>query len=262
ILGAVSAVAQLSTATITGLVQDTSNAVVPGATVTVTQTATNFTTRAVSGDNGVFSIPSLPVGPYTLSVAAKSFAPYEQTGIVLTVGQVANIQVTLKVGSIGEKITVTANTNAVESTESTIQNTVEERVVTDLPLNGRNPASLLNTVAGVTDATLNIDPTTTTANLSAIKAPDASLPSASAPTTHGVRAGGTYFSLDGADNVDPYVVIGGPFPNPDPTQEFRVVTGSYGARYVSAPGGAVNIITKSGTNQVHGSLFEFIRNGF
>ena len=262
ILGAVSAVAQLSTATITGVVQDTSNAVVPGATVTVTQAETNFTTHAVSGNNGVFSIPSLPVGPYSLSVAEQGFAPYEQTGIVLTVGQVANIQVTLKVGTAAEKITVTANANAVESTESTIQNTVEERVVTDLPLNGRNPASLLNTVAGVTDATLNIDPTTTTANLSAIKAPDASLPSASAPTTHGVRAGGTYFSLDGADNVDPYVVIGGPFPNPDATQEFSVVTGSYGARYVSAPGGAVNIITKSGTNQVHGSLFEFIRNGF
>jgi hypothetical protein len=147
VLGAASAVAQVSTAAMTGVVQDTSNAVVPGATVTVTQTATNFTTHAVSGNNGVFSIPSLPVGPYTLSVAAHSFAPYEQTGIVLTVGQVANIQVTLKVGGVGEKITVTANAATVEPTESTIQNVVEETVITDLPLNGRNPASLVDTTA-------------------------------------------------------------------------------------------------------------------
>ena len=84
----------------------------------------------------------------------------------------------------------------------------------------------------------------------------------SAPTANGVRPGGTYFSLDGADNVDPFAVVGGPFPNPDATQEFSVVTGSYGARYVSAPGGAVNIVTKSGTNQIHGSAFEFVRNGF
>ena len=80
--------------------------------------------------------------------------------------------------------------------------------------------------------------------------------------THGVRSGGTYFSLDGASNVDPSSVISGPFPDPDATQEFSVVTGTYGSRYVSAPGGAVNIITKSGTNQVHGDLFEFIRNGY
>ena len=260
ILGAVSAVAQLSTATITGVVQDTSNAVVPGATVTVTQTATNFTTRAVSGDNGVFSIPSLPVGPYTLSVAAKSFAPYEQTGIVLTVGQVANIQVTLKVGSIGEKITVTANTNAVESTESTIQNTVEERVVTDLPLNGRNPASLVDTTAGVSNPNQNAGQGQL-ASLNQV-VPAGSNPGSITISTHGVRSGGTYYSLDGASNVDPSPVIGGPFPDPDATQEFSVVTGTYGARYISAPGGAVNIVTKSGTNAIHGSLFEFIRNGY
>jgi Carboxypeptidase regulatory-like domain len=260
VFGAVSAVAQLSTATITGVVQDTSNAVVPGATVTVTQTATNFTTQAVSGNNGVFSIPSLPVGPYTLTVAAQSFAPYEQTGIVLTVGQVADIQVTLKVGTFAEKITVDANASAVESTESTIQNIVEERVVLDLPLNGRNPASLVDTTAGVSNPNQNAGQGQL-ASLNQV-VPAGSNPGSITISTHGVRSGGTYYSLDGASNVDPGPVISGPFPDPDATQEFSVVTGAYGSRYVSAPGGAVNIVTRAGTNAIHGSLFEFIRNGY
>ena len=115
------------------------------------------------------------------------------------------------------------------------------------------------TAAGITDATIN--PVGTNPN-STVAASGSVLSDESAPTTNGVRPGGTYFSLDGAGNVDPYSVIGGPFPNPDATQEFSVVSGSYGARYVSAPGGAVNIVTKSGTNQIHGSAFEYLRNGF
>jgi len=94
-----------------------------------------------------------------------------------------------------------------------------------------------------------------------VRTATANLPSQSAPTINGVRPGGTYFSLDGAGNTDPFNVIGGPFPNPDATQEFGVVTGTYGARYVSAPGGAVNVISRSGGNQFHGTVFEFIRNG-
>jgi len=254
------AVAQVATATINGTVVDTTGAVVPGAAIAVTQIDTNYTVKTVSGKTGEYLLPNLPIGPYKLQVKTKGFAQYEQTGLVLTVGQVATVQIALQVGSEAEQVVVTAEAPAVEATESTIQNVVEEKVVSDLPLNGRNPAALVNTVAGVTDATMNI--TSATSNISAVKAGDSGMPSASAPTTHGVRPGGTYFSLDGAGNVDPYVVVGAPFPNPDATQEFSVVTGSYGARYVSAPGGAINVVTKSGTNQFHGSVFEFIRNGY
>jgi hypothetical protein len=252
--------AQVSTAAINGVVQDTSGAVVPGASITATQTETNYTLRTQSTDTGAFTLSLLPVGPYKILVEKKGFEKYQQTGILLTVGQTAVLQIGLQVGAESESVTVTAEAPAVESTQSTIQSTVEEKVVTDLPLNGRNPATLMNTVPGVTDATENI--TGATANISPVKEADATLSSQSAPTTNGVRPGGTYFSLDGAGNVDPWGVIGGPFPNPDATQEFEVVTGSYGARYVSAPGGAVNIITKSGTNKIHGSVFEFVRNGF
>jgi len=176
---------------------------------------------------------------------------------VLTVGQVATIPVPLNVGAQTQNVVVTAEAPAVESTNSTIQSVVEENVVSNLPLNGRNPAALMYTAAGITDATL--DPKGTNPNSTVASG---ALPDESAPTTNGVRPGGTYFSLDGAGNVDPFTVIGGPFPNPDATQEFSVVSGSYGSRYVSAPGGAVNIVTKSGTNQIHGSVFEYIRNGY
>lgn len=211
----------------------------------------------MSGPDGSFRISSIPVGPYVVRVNKDGFASYEQKGIVLTVGQVATIQVSMTVGAQTQDVVVSAEAPAVESTNSTIQSVVDENVVSNLPLNGRNPAALMYTAPGITDATLN--PQGTNANSTVA---GGALSDESAPTTNGVRPGGTYFSLDGAGNIDPFNVIGGPFPNPDATQEFSVVSGSYGSRYVSAPGGAVNIVTKSGTNQIHGSVFEFLRNGF
>jgi hypothetical protein len=251
--------AQVSTASMNGTVQDNTGALIPGAKISAVQTETNFKAETVSGPTGAFRISSIPVGPYVIRVTKDGFESYKQEGIVLTVGQVATLQISLTVGTANQSVVVTAEAPAVESTESTIQNVVEEKVVSELPLNGRNPAALMYTAAGVTDATIN----GTGTNANTTVAPGGSvLSDESAPTTNGIRPGGTYFSLDGAGNVDPFTVIGGPFPNPDATQEFSVVTGSYGARYVSAPGGAVNIVTKSGTNQIHGSAFEFVRNGF
>lgn len=250
--------AQVSTAALNGTIHDNTGALVPRAKIVAIQTRTNFTTETTTGPDGSFRVSSIPVGPYVIRVSKEGFAQYEQSGIVLTVGQEATLEITLAVGSVSQNIVVTAEASPVESTDSTIQNVVEDQAVINLPLNGRNPAALMNTVPGVTDAALN--PQSTTPN-STVKT-GMNLDDESAPTTNGVRPGGTYFSLDGAGNVDPFNVIGGPFPNPDATQEFAVVTGSYGARYVSAPGGAVNVITKSGGNEFHGSVFEFVRNGY
>lgn len=250
--------AQVSTASLNGTVQDSTGAFVPGAKVSLIQTDTNFTAETTSGTDGAFRVPSIPIGPYTIRAAKEGFSRFEQGGVTLTVGQVATLQIVLNVGATSESVVVTAEVPQVESTTSTIQNVVEGSAVSNIPLNGRNPASLMNIVPGVVDAASS--PGAVTAN-STVKPGGSVLDAQSAPTTNGVRPGGTYFSLDGAGNVDPWNVIGGPFPNPDATQEFGVVTGSYGARYVSAPGGAVNIVTKSGTNQFHGSVFEFLRNG-
>jgi len=254
------AIAQVSTAQLTGTVTDPSGAAVPNAQIKATQTETKLVGRAVTDQQGVFTIPALPVGPYALDVSAQGFGPYNQTGIVLTVGQVANLQIQLHVGNVVESVTVTGAAPAIEATESSIRNTIEETAVVDLPLNGRNPASLVNTTAGVENPAQNVG----TGQLSTINqiVPAGTNPGSIATATNGVRSGGMYFSLDGASNVDPSAVIGGPFPDPDATQEFEVVTSGYGARYISAPGGAVNIITRSGTNNIHGTLFEFLRNGY
>jgi hypothetical protein len=240
-------------------VHDQTGALVPGAQVDAIHRATGVVTSAITNDQGIFALPPLAVGSYTVEVKASGFSDYRQTSLVLTVGQSINLSIALKVGTSDQVVTVTADAVAVDSTSPTEQSTVEEKVIEELPLNGRNPAALTYTVAGVTDSTLNLSSANTG---NQVKASDAAPPSESAPSVHGSRPGGTYFSLDGASNTDPFTVIGGPFPNPDATGEFSVVTGTYGAQYVSAPGGAINIVTKSGTNDIHGTVFEFIRNGY
>ena len=253
--------AQVSTATITGIVQDSAGALVPGAQVVVTQTQTNGTAQAVTDSSGVFSLPALPVGPYSMSVTAAGFATYARTNIVLTVGQVANFEVQLSVGATSETVTVKTGAPLINQTDPTLENTVDEQTVTSLPLNGRNPATLVFNAGGVANTGENTG-TGQLASTNQITPPGVTIPGSIAPAVNGIRAGGTYFSLDGATNVDPLGVIGGPFPDPDATQEFQVVTGTYGSRYVSAPGGAVNIVTRAGSNQFHGTVFEFIRNGY
>jgi hypothetical protein len=260
-LAAAAAHAQVSTATVTGVVQDGVGAVVPGATVVLTQTQTNAKAQTVSNDRGAFSLPALAVGPYSMTVTYSGFSKYERTNIVLTVGQVANFEVALAVGASTETVTITAGTPLVEHTEATLQDTVDQETVVSLPLNGRNPADLVFTAGGVANTGENTG-TGQLASTNQITPPGVTIPGSIAPAVNGVRAGGTYFSLDGAVNVDPLSVIGAPFPDPDATQEFQVVTGTYGARYVSAPGGAINIVTRAGSNKFHGTVFEFIRNGY
>lgn len=249
--------AQVSTASIVGTVVDQTGAVVSGATVTATQVQTLISRTVSSDKDGLFSIPLLPLGPYSLKVSATGFADFQQTGIVLTVGEAANIPVALRAGNVNQKVTVSANATMLDTTTSETVQLINQATIEAVPLNGRNPASLLFFTGGVNNAVLNTAGSTS----SAILQGSLTYPSETAATIHGVRSGGVYYSLDGANNVDPYQVTAGPFPNPDMTNEFNVVTGNYGARYVSAPAGAVNIVTKSGTNEIHGNVFEFIRNG-
>jgi hypothetical protein len=249
--------AQVSTASIVGTIVDSSGAAVSGATVTATQVDMQLSRTATSGSEGAFTIPLLPLGPYSVKVAASGFEVFQQTGIVLTVGQVANIPITLRPGNVSQTVTVAADATMLNTTGSDTVQLIGQEPVEALPLNGRNPATLLYLIGGVSNPMLNGGG----GGASALLQTGLVYPSESTAAIHGVRSGGVYFSLDGANNVDPYQVTGGPFPNPDMTSEINVVTGNYGARYISAPAGAVNIVTKSGTNQIHGNVFEFVRNG-
>jgi Carboxypeptidase regulatory-like domain len=252
------AVAQVSTASISGTITDTTGAAVSGATIIATQVDTQLTRTVISEASGAYSFPLLPLGSYTIKVSAAGFAPFQQTGIVLTVGEEAGVPVALSVGNINQTVTVNSDATMLNTTSSQTATLISQHQVEGLPLDGRNPASLVFLAGGVSNPILNI-PISNTGN--PILQNSLVYPTEIAATVHGVRGGGVYFSLDGANNVDPYQVSGGPFPNPDATEEFSVVSGNYGSRYVSAPGGAVNIVTKSGTNQIHGNVFEFIRNG-
>jgi len=249
---------QVSTASIQGTVVDSTGAAVGGATITATQLDTQIARTTTSEASGAYIFPLLPVGSYSVKVSAAGFAPFEQTGIVLTVDEAASVPVALRVGNISETVTVNSDATMLNTTSSQTATLISQHQVEGLPLDGRNPATLVFLAGGVSNPVLNI-PLSNTGN--AILQNSLVYPTEIAATVHGVRGGGVYFSLDGASNVDPYQVTGGPFPNPDATEEFSVVSGNYGSRYVSAPGGAVNIVTKSGTNQIHGDVFEFIRNG-
>ena len=253
-----------ATASLAGKVADPSGAVVPAASVVATQTNTGISRSMQSSADGTFTFPLLPIGPYRVEVKKTGFAAYQQTGIVLTVNQAAQLSIVLKPGRVEQNITVHENATPVETTTGTLSQLIDQQQVIDLPLNGRNPAELVLLAPGVSNILLN--------SAVAMAVPlQFSYPvgvggasqsqGALAPVVNGLRPGGVYYSLDGANNLDAYAVTGGPFPNPDAVQEFRILTSGYGAEYLSSPGGVVNVVTKSGTNDLHGVAFEFLRNG-
>ena len=151
-----SARAQVRTASIAGTVQDVSGAAIKGAQVKATQTDTQISQTVTSGEDGSFTIPLLPVGSYALDVQYTGFAPYKQTGIVLTVGQVASVNVSLKPGSVSQTVEVTANAQIVETTQSNSSTLVDTTQVEGLPLNGRNPATLVFLTGGASNPIQNI----------------------------------------------------------------------------------------------------------
>ena len=258
---------QVSTASVAGTVRDSSGGVIPGAQIVITQTDTGFSQSAKSAGDGSFAFPVLPVGPYRLEVKKEGFESYEQTGIVLTVSQAAQLSVSLHPGAVRQSVVVKAAAPQVNTTTGDLSGLVDSRQVVDLPLNGRDPVQLVLLAAGVANPAMQTANGSMAFGVASMSTYPVGIGAAAEqqgailPVVGGVRSGAVYFSLDGATNENPFVVSGGPFPNPDATQEFRVMTNGYGAEYVSAPGGAVNVVTKSGTNEFHGDLFEFLRNG-
>lgn len=186
---------------------------IAGAQVRAIQTDTGIAHTTISGADGSFTIPSTPVGSSSMDVEFTGFAPYTQTGIVLTVGQVATINVSLEPGSTSQTVTVEANAQIAETTESSSSSLVNQQQVVGLPLNGRNPATLVFLAGGASNPVQNIPQSNTG---SPLLQNSLVCPSEVAPTLHGERGGGVYFSLDSANNVDTYEVTRGPFPNPMP----------------------------------------------
>ena len=239
----------VAVAEVQGQVSDVSGAVVPGAQIRMTQIATQYVRNTTAGVDGSYSFPNLPVGPYTLEVTADGFKTHVQSGIVLQVGSGVQVNITLQVGSVAENVKVTASANMVETRTNSVAQVIDERRISELPLNGRQVTDLI-VISGAATPTPN-------ANMISSK----NYPSSTTMSVAGGQGNGTNYLLDGGDNTSNFTNVNMPFPFPDALQEFGVETSSLPARNGLHPGGVVNVVTKSGANQMHGDLFEFLRNG-
>ena len=233
-----------------GTVTDPTGGAVTSAKVTVTETGTGFTRTTVTSAEGFYTFPSLRPAEYSLSVEAPGFRTFNQSGIVLAADQKATVNVKLDLGATSETVSVVAESIQVDTSTSTMKQVVDEKRIVELPLNGRNAATLTLLVPGAVTAP----------SAGADQGQTKTFPGAVTISTNGSRNSQISYRLDGGNNVDEYTNVNAPFPFPDAVQEFSVQTSNYSAEYGQNAGGVVNIITKSGTNQLHGDAFGFLRN--
>ena len=237
--------------TIVGTVTDPSGALVASAKVTAVESATGASREAITNADGQFVMPGLRPTTYTLTVEAAGFNKYTQSGIALTADQSQTVNIALTVGQSSQTVTVEATAQQADTYTSTLKEVVDSQRMVDLPLNGRNAANLTTLVPGAVLAP----------NGGADQGQTKTFPGAVEITTNGARQNMVAYNLDGADNVDRYTNVNNPFPFPDALQEFSVQTANYSSEYGGNAGAVVNVITKSGTNAIHGDFFGFIRNG-
>lgn len=233
-----------------GSVTDPSGAAVPAAKVTVTEEGTGLSRFTMTGQEGYYVIPSLRPAVYNLAVESSGFRNYSQTGVTLGADQTATVNVILQLGATTDTITVSAQSSQVDTATATMRQVVDDRRIIELPLNGRNAATLTLLVAGATS----------TPNTGMDQGQTKTFPGAVTIATNGSRANQMSYRLDGGNNTDEYTNVNAPFPFPDALQEFSVQTSNYSAEYGQNAGGVINIITKSGANEVHGDAFGFLRN--
>lgn len=246
-----------SVSQISGTVRDASGLAVPGAQVTATQTDQGLTRTAISSGEGTYVLPSLPVGPYRLEVKKEGFSTFVQSGIVLQVDSAPSIDPVLKVGSIAEQVQVEAAAAMVETQSTGVGQVVNQQQVVDLPLNGRAVTQLI-TLAGASNtvqAAYGAAPSS--GNLVSSK----NYPNEALVSVAGGALNGLTYLMDGGTHNDPFNNLNLPLPFPDAVQEFKVETSALPAQYGQHSAGAVNVVTKSGSNEFHGDAFEFLRNG-
>jgi len=261
ILGATACVARADDGgKIQGTVKDQTRAVVPNAQVHLTSDATHQAESAAADAVGFYSFPVVPIGTYTIKVTATGFKPLQKTGVVVTIRSSLIEDMTLQIGGEAETVEVSATGMQVETAETELGETLESERITAVPLNGRSYTDLLSTQSGVT-------PISTSAAQSGSSG--GSFASAIAPSggldpgqfsIGGQRESANGFVLNGADVVEAIASAAAVVPNLDSIAEYRILTTNSDAEFGNYSGGLVNVVTKSGTNKLHGSAFEFLRN--
>lgn len=244
--------AQYTNATLGGTVTDPSGGAVNDAKVVIQNQNVGLTKTGSTLADGSFLFPALPIGSYKIVVEKPGFSTYVQSGIELAVNQTANLTIALRVGDVQQQVTVAADAEILTTRSAVIGQLIDQKRVIELPLNGRDMSSLLYLAPGTVNET---------GKYCLVNCQGGVYPGESDGNVSGGGPRAVNFQMDGAGHNDTYLNTNLPFPNPDAVQEFNVATDNLSAQYGIGAGAVVNIITKSGTNSIHGDLFEFVRNG-
>ena len=235
-----------TTGSIRGSVSDPSGLVIPGAQVTAALEAMHVTRSSSTNEAGAYEFPALPVGQYTLQVAAAGFKTFVQKDIEVTLGHVLVINPQLALGEVTQVVTTQATAPLVETTSTQLGAVMSSRAVTDLPLNARDTYQLLQLQPGVQSQT----------GAGLFYGSD----NTGSVSVNGGRGRSNNFMVNGGDANDQFANLPAVQPSPDTIQEFRVLTNTFDAEFGRNSGSVVNVVTKSGTNDLHGDLYEFFRN--
>jgi outer membrane receptor protein involved in Fe transport len=240
------------TGTITGTVRDATGAVIPGAAVTATHTQTGISRSVVTDGTGQYVLPQLVVGNYQIQVTKDGFSRFLQTDVSLQANTQVQVEAVLQLPSATEQVTVSSTPNLIQTNSSNLVQVIDQRRVSDLPLNGRNVLQLIS-----------LDASVMTKNVPSSVSQSYNLGQGlyySPIALAGAKGNAANFLLDNADNNEVQSGMPRPFPNVDAVEEFSIQTNSFDAQYGRGVGGVVNVVTKSGTNAYHGTAFEFLRN--
>ncbi len=241
LLFALSAMAQIQNGQLTGTVTDPSGAAVPNAKVTITNQATNFSARVTTNQTGVYSARELPVGTYKISVEAPGFKTFSDVGVALNAGAITHVDAKMELGQAREVVEVTGQEVAVQTDDAKLSSTISSAQINNLPLNGRNVFDLMQLSAG------------------AVNVAGVDFENGHNTVVNGVREDFNGFLINGVSNKG---LSGGSVNTPiqDTVEEFQQLGLNMSAQYGNSAGSTVNLVTKSGTNQLHGSVWEYLRN--
>lgn len=233
-----------STGTIRGTVTDPSGAAIANASVFATETSTSISRDAASNDSGIFVFPNLPIGTYSLKISAPGFATQNRPGLTVITGQVIDLPIAMAVGAQTQQVTVTSETQQIETATSTVSQSVTQQQMRDLPLNGRNPLQLTSLTAGAVLTTVGTEST---------QQDNTGL------SVNGLRSTENTYTLDGTIYLNRFFDSVPQMPNPDALQEFTIQASNYSAEHAGS-GALVQLSTRSGTSELHGSAYEYFRN--
>jgi outer membrane receptor protein involved in Fe transport len=231
-------------ASVVGVVNDSSGAIVPGAVVTIVNEGTGLQQSATTDSGGRYNFPRLPIGNFRIDVVASGFKKVQHTGINLTAAQALTVNFTLEIGQVSEQVEVTGAVAGIETVTSTVRTVIGHQLIENLPLNGRNALQLQTLIPGAVNQT----------------GARVSLSQEDGVSVNGARGNDNNVLLDGGHNNDVYDGTPTAMPNPDALEEFSILSSSFSAEYGRGAGSLVTAVTKSGANSFHGSAYEYLRN--